>query len=284
MPILKTKLHRYSVERGSDEAKEIDALREATQGDGAGRPMVCIGRTDYPSKFPHIVEEVDIDTKCLFDNQWNESGPGARRLFDYYEESHHNPKYKTTRYGHWLEITEEMRQVRKQVTKCGYCGKHYDTPTASGFCGGCIGSEHLDEKDLHLLRLKPAGSSFGAKREELTNVEKASLLPIYRREQGLGKEARAAKKLKGLRLQVSKIVPEAEAKAAKDIADSKIEQEGKNWLLDNNYRAIDNVIFYSHTQRWAFGWRNTLSEEEKSELETLLCEFPFDYDIKTRGV
>ena len=280
MQTIKTKLHRYSVERGSPEAKEIDALRKATQGEGAGSPMICIGKMDYPQRFPHIVEEVELDPSFLFDNQWNEAGDKGRRLFDYYEESAHNPKFKTTRYGHWLEITPEMVAIRNQVHKCGYCGQHYPEPTTTGFCTKCLGSEYLEEKELKLLRLLPAANSFNGKRPELSSEEMAILLPAYRREQGLGKEARDVEKLKGLRLKVSKIVQDAKDEAAKKIADAEIEQDGKNWLLDHNFRGIDNVIFYSHTQRWAFGWRKALSDGEKSYLKDMLCEFPYDYDLK----
>lgn len=52
------------------------------------------------------------------------------------------------------------------------------------------------------------------------------------------------------------------------------------WLNEHGYMNLDNVIYYSHTKRFCFGWREKLSEQEKSYLCELLTEFPFDYDFK----
>jgi hypothetical protein len=68
----------------------------------------------------------------------------------------------------------------------------------------------------------------------------------------------------------------------KDIENSKIELKAFNWFIKNGIKEeyIDNCIYYSHTGRFCFGWRNPLTEKEKSELQGLLCEFNFDYDFK----
>ena len=279
MSILKTKLHRYCVPRYSDDAQEIDRLRAETQGTGAGSSHIAISGTAYKAPFGHTVEGVKLDTKFLFGNQWNEAKEGGRRLFDHYEEHAHGV-FKNIRYGHWLEITPELAAIRAKVHTCGYCGKHYDQPTEDGFCSACLGSEYLEQKALRLLRLLPVATSFGGDRPELSEAELANLLPRYREAQGLGKEARNATRLKGLRAKVAAIVDEAKAKAEKEIAAAQTKQDAFNWLLDHDYRNIDNVIFYSHTGRLCFGWRKALSKEEASHLETLLCEFPFDYELK----
>jgi hypothetical protein len=63
---------------------------------------------------------------------------------------------------------------------------------------------------------------------------------------------------------------------------SKIELAAFTWLIQNGIREeyIENCIFYSHTGRFCFGWRNPLTEKEKDELKGLLCEFLFDYDFE----
>jgi len=274
---MQTILHKFCVERGSKEAAEIDKIREQTQGAGAGNSHICVSGIGYKAHFGHKTETVTIDTSFLFNNQWNEAGDGGRRLFDYYEESTHARSFRLTRYGHWLEITPEMAAIRESVHVCGFCGKHY---SHSGFCDSCLGSEYLCESDLYLLRLLPASQSFGAKRPKLIGQESAKLLPAYREAQGMGKAARQSAKLKGLRLKVSKIVTDAEAKAKADIAAATVEQDGKNWLLDHNYRDIGNVIYYQHSHTWDFGWRDKLSAADKSLLTDLLTEFPYEYDFK----
>jgi len=72
------------------------------------------------------------------------------------------------------------------------------------------------------------------------------------------------------------------AKIQKDIEDSKVELKAFTWLIKNGIKEeyIDNCIYYSHTGRFCFGWREKLTEKEKRELEGALCEFGFDYDFK----
>ena len=54
------------------------------------------------------------------------------------------------------------------------------------------------------------------------------------------------------------------------------------WLLDRNINA-ENCIYYSHTRKFCFGWRNPVSESVKSALLDVLVEFPFDYEIKSEA-
>ncbi|MFA5346541.1 MAG: hypothetical protein WC294_00220 [Methanoregula sp.] len=72
------------------------------------------------------------------------------------------------------------------------------------------------------------------------------------------------------------------ANIAKGIENSKIELAAFTWLIENGIKAeyIENCIYYSHTGRFCFGWRNPLTEAEKAELKGALCEFMFDYDFK----
>lgn len=282
---VKTKLHTYCVERHSRYAQEIDHIREITQGSGAGSPMICISSANKSfsgaSYFPHTIEDVELNTKFLFENQWSEVSTDdkkGRQLFDYYEESPLSPGFRHRRYGHWLEITPEMALIRSNVYKCGYCGAQH-LNFGKGFCEKCLGSEYLEEKNLFLLRLKPINECFSGKREKLNEVEKAWLIPAWKSEQGLGKARYEEDKGKGLRKKLNTLVSEAEKKAKALVENAKTEFKGKTWLLDNEYRDIDNVIFYDHSKKFCFGWRKKLSKEEKTELQNLLVAFPFSWEF-----
>jgi hypothetical protein len=69
------------------------------------------------------------------------------------------------------------------------------------------------------------------------------------------------------------------AKLHQDIEDSKKEIKAFEWLIEHNI-SLDNVIYYNHTGRFCFGWRNKISEKEVPELSQKLIDFPFEYDIK----
>lgn len=45
-------------------------------------------------------------------------------------------------------------------------------------------------------------------------------------------------------------------------------------------RLASNAIYYTHTQRWGFGWRKPLDAAAHSALLDVISEFPGDYDIK----
>ena len=55
------------------------------------------------------------------------------------------------------------------------------------------------------------------------------------------------------------------------------------WLLDHGV-SVENVIFYDHTGRFCFGWKDRgVSPAVASALRDVLCEFPFDYDIQEKA-
>ena len=60
---------------------------------------------------------------------------------------------------------------------------------------------------------------------------------------------------------------------------AQIELTGFEWLI-NHHIDYDNCIYYDHTGRFCFGWRNALTKKEKAELAESLREFPFPYDFK----
>lgn len=211
--------------------------------------------------------ELTLETAFTFGNQWDTAD--GYRIFDWSEIIYHNPDIKS---GYYIDITPEMIEYNNTVYKCGYCGHEFYGHENKGlFCPDCLDSEYLKEDELHLLRLLPV-SDKKEKRAKLTEAEKAEILPFYVTRQTTGNDSRNANKLRKQRERI-------ESKYLEETENAKIEHDGLIWLLDNGAN-IDNVIYYSHTGRFCFGWRNPLSDSVKSKLLDLLCEFPFDYDIK----
>jgi len=224
---------------------------------------------------------VALETKYLFNNQWNTAPGGVagnRRVFDWAQDYPINFSQHIKR-GHYLEITPEMQAARDHTVTCGYCGHQEPDTAAASFCPKCIGSEYLEEKNLPLTRLQPVSSK--AARQPLTDGEAAILIPRWREAQGLGKRAREGAALSKRRQNIAQLIPKAEAKAAVDIEAARTETAALTWLMDAGYRDIENVIYYTHTGRFGFGWRKPLDAAEHSALLDILgAEFPFDYDIK----
>jgi hypothetical protein len=224
---------------------------------------------------------VTLETAHLFNNQWNTAPGGVagnRRVFDWAQDYPINFSQHIKR-GHYLEITPEMQAARDHTVTCGYCGHQEPDTAAASFCPKCIGSEYLEEKNLPLTRLQPVSSK--AARQPLTDGEAAILIPRWREAQGLGKRAREGAALSKRRQNIAQLIPKAEAKAAVDIEAARTETAALTWLMDAGYRDIENVIYYTHTGRFGFGWRKPLDAAEHSALLDILgAEFPFDYDIK----
>lgn len=278
---MKTMLHWYYFESGDHPGYLAMIERIKANADGRGPWMNCLaepGKSNNPATRNSIKsEEVELETTYLFDNQWN---GGSMRLFDWFEGVYPNRSMKS---GHWLEITPEMAKIRRETLKCGYCGKHYGPnhePAPGAFCSACLDSEYLKQTDLKLLRLYPivseSGSIFKYDHKpfpELTAEEIAELLPKYVERQTTGSDSRAAKRRAKQRADIIKKHQET-VEAATD------EKDGLLWLWDHNVN-LDNVIYYSHTRKFSFGWRQPVSFEVKSALLDIISEFPFDYEIKT---
>lgn len=226
-------------------------------------------------------EQVVLNPEHLFSNQWIEAGEGGRRLFDWYMQ--YLPDLPDIKRGYYLDITDEMRQTREETYKCGYCGNQYVKPEQT-FCDKCLGSEYLEEKELHLLRLVPvAGDHTGDNvRPGLTDEERQALVPLYREAQGLGKISREQEKKAILRQKVAALVSEAEKKAKALVEEAITEQEAYTWLLDHGYRDIDNIIYYDHSKTFSFGWLRSIPEDQKQELVELLKDFPFPWEWAKR--
>lgn len=276
---METTLHHYCLNTANKaEAEEWERLKEKLRPTHKmhhshnGRPQ--------PITLKNEAEAVTLDPAHLFNDQWNEAATeedNGRRLFDWFLQ--YRLGNDKIRQGHYLELTPEMVEARDYTAECGYCG--YQEPVGlHDFCPRCLGSEYLEEKELHLLRLMPVSwDRFRNDRPPLTEAEAADLLPRYKVAQGLGKEKREEQERSKARRRVAELIPEAEKKAQALLEAAKVETEAMTWLLDHGIKP-DNVIYYNHTGRFCFGWRSSIQGQEREDLLEALRKFPFDYDIK----
>lgn len=280
MATLRTTLHHYSFPSGEHPAYKAMCERIKANAEGRGQWMNAIPMKDDWRREPEgeRSEVVEIETDHIFSNQFNTAD--GRRVFDWYEAylayGNARPPRKV---GHWVEITPEIAAARRDTHKCGYCGKlygPYHTPApADGFCAACLDSPYLKPEDLKLLRLRRVvddGPPF-KDTPELTEEERAALMPRYVERQTTGADSRAKKARDKQRADVIE-------KTAKAIDAATEKREGMLWLLDQGIN-LDNVIYYEHTRKFCFGWRQPVSAEVKSKLLDLLCEFGHAYEIKS---
>lgn len=266
---MKTMLHVYRYDLDSEEDRAShEELTRSMRADGV-RLFNAMATTGKRSSLKS--GEVEICTGHLFSDQWNTVDAGdqpGHRVFDWYEDIYPNVKIKE---GHWLELTDEMKEARRQTFSCGYCGKQ--EPAAKGyvFCPHCLDSEHLKKGDLHLTRMLPVELHF-PKREELTEAELANLFPQYIKRQTTGSDSRNAKKLRKQRSAIIK-------KQSRAAYAAKTEADGLLWLMAHDV-SIDNVIYYSHTDKFCFGWRGPVSDEVARELLGMISEFEHAYEIR----
>ena len=75
-----------------------------------------------------------------------------------------------------------------------------------------------------------------------------------------------------------KLKAEKIADRDKTIRIAEVQCKGYCWLIDHKF-PTENAIFYSHTGRWAFGWRREIPADLKSRMLDQLSEFPGEYDF-----
>lgn len=68
-------------------------------------------------------------------------------------------------------------------------------------------------------------------------------------------------------------------RTAQKIADLERERDGLVWFLDHGI-GVGNCIYYPHTNRFCFGWRDLVSPAVESQILDVVSEFPYAYTIK----
>ena len=276
---MQTVIHQYNFDTSeTSEAAQYKALRATL----TAQHLKCFESHGGASHYNGALngKMLTLETAHLFANQWNTApidgdadAKSGRRVFDWAQDSvygtpNHNPLIKR---GHWLEQTAEMSEARRNTAACGYCGHQEPAQKGNIFCPECIGSEYLETKLLHLLRMQPVENT--GDRAPLTDAERAHLLPLYRDAQLHGHTARDKTRIAQVRADIVYKFETATRNA-------KAEHDGMLWLLTRGFKS-DNVIFYTHTGRFGFGWRAPVDAEILSGLLDIISEFPFAYDIVT---
>jgi hypothetical protein len=281
---IKTTIHAYSFDLKIPAQKaEWESLRAILSSEGFPRCFESLG--DHYAPFAALDGiALELETRHLFDDQWNTAAlPSAQkkewaengvRVFDWSLDAlfdANGRKRTDIKRGHYLVQTPEMRALRENTNACGYCGKQ--EPAAKGyvFCPHCLDSEYLKVDNLPLTRMLPVSQGRNG-RESLTEAERAHLMPLYIKAQTQGSTERG-------RARIAKRRADIAAKFKKESANARAEHDGNLWLMDHGITA--EPIFYSHTGRFCFGWREPLAAESVSALLELMgAEFPFPYDIK----
>jgi len=263
MTTIKTTVHLFKFDTSNDKQRKAwgDFRRELEETRHRFHAWGDSNHFDFEDG-----QEIELETKCVFGDQWNTAC--GKRVFDFNDPVFHNSHLHS---GYYLDVTPEMLEVRRNTLKCGYCGKHYQAAQGYVFCEACLDSAYLKETELHLLRLKNCEYRKNTS-EPLTEAERAHLLPLYVERQTTGADSRAVQAKKNIRAGV-------EREYKQKTEDARNRYDGLIWLLDHDVN-INNVIYYGHTGRFGFGWRTPVSADVKSALLDILCEFPFDYDIK----
>lgn len=282
---IRTTIHAYCFDlREEDEKKKWEQLKEKLKGQGI-KKLEAFGKF-YRHILPIDGREIELETKHLFNNQWNTApikgvSEKGLRVFDWARDAtstdwnRMNSNLASPPYiakGHYLEQTDEMKAIRHNTVACGYCGWQEPASTGNTFCPECLGNEYLEQNRLFLLRMKRIDDS--TEREPLTKAEEDHLVPLYVKAQTKAGHSHNNTYVKEKRKKI-----EDKYKRAMQIAQE--EHDGFIWLLDKDIN-IENCIYYSHRGIFSFGWRGgkRLSKEVKDELKKQLEHFPFDYEIK----
>jgi hypothetical protein len=261
----------------------VDKLRAEIKEGKRGHKMHSHSADNGPS-IPPMTVEIELEPRHLFENQWNST---KARVFDWFQ--HYEWQGAQRARGHWLEMTDEMLAARRETVHCGYCGKQYgplhEAAPQDGFCDACLDSPYLKESEIYMLRLRTIEQDWERgedneggfrKRVPLTTEEKDRLVPRYIARQTTGNDSRAKKARDQQRERVL-------AEFEKTTKAATTERDGMLWLWDKGF-SLNNVIYYSHTDKFGFGWRSDgVDQSVADKLLEVISEFPFDYEIKVRG-
>ncbi len=273
---MKTTIHSYCFMTDKPEDAEAYAkLRAELIAQGLKCFETWGGNSHYRKELNGKV--ITLETEHLFNNQWNTAPiPGITdtglRVFDWAQDYMLDGMNKRCKKGHWLTQTAEMKEARNNTAACGYCGKQEPAQKGYVFCPHCLDSVYLKSSELHLLRMVMVAD--GRERAPLTAAESAHLLPLY-------KEAQLRGNTKRGRVRIAKAREDIASEYARTVANAKEKRDAAAWIMDHMPGILENWIFYTHTKRHSFGWRNPVDAATLGELLEIISEFPYAYDIVT---
>lgn len=255
----------------SDKHPDYQALLQERKDAGV-RCMEMWGGSASENRDMGPERDVVINTEHVFGNQWNtqpdQYSDKGWRVFNWFL---HYQEFQERR-GHYLVITDEMREVCRLTYKCGYCGAAYWGEDMEGqFCHMCLGSEYLEQEKLYMLRLAPVGFDSSVRKywPPLTEAEASFLIPLYIRRQTVTTEKKALAKRQ-------RVLEKFEQESRSCL----MERDGFLWLLDHGI-STENVIYHATNGGvFCFGWLKPLSPAVRAELSVKLQGFPFTYKFE----
>lgn len=218
-------------------------------------------------------ENQTIDPAHLFDNQYNTIE--GFRIFDWYEICAFNRGKDNLNYRHGYYLSGDigaLKEAKRNQYICGYCGKRYQAPIEQITCSACLGSEYLTEEYLPLLVLHPVDESH---KSALLTEEQLEKLKADRTEAlRLANIQRKKLRLERMKRDAKKLIESTTEAFVKNLYEAKI----KAALMSAGFD-ISNLIYYSHADKWSYGWRDPLDNHESAsiilkELRTLEASIP----------
>lgn len=258
MKTIEVELQKYSLDiKDPEDNKKYIAIQARCKQLGH-KLFDCIPMNNKDTFWDYPIVQ-NIETEILFNNQYNTVE--GFRIFDWYESIVYHAKNRKN--GYYLTgDLEQLKAAKENQYICGYCGKRYDKKSAPKFCNACIGSEYLNEDCLHLLFLTPVSDDFNRPKMadpeivKLWELEKPKLIKRLEEE-----------KIQRLITKADKIKKETVEKIKSERYESLIQQT----LLRSGIDTA-NLIYYSHTKTWCFGWYKELTEPERQTIYNKLIQ------------
>jgi hypothetical protein len=202
--------------------------------------------------------EYIVETEHMFNNQYNVRGINGEekknlRIFEYcrmLNDSTYRGRgdLKPTNIGYYIaEGIEEIRAYQNRITHCNYCGAQY-IDSKQKICDKCLDSKYLEPDNYKLLWLTGLNEKYKSEELPAGTVKKIKRLQKERAIKDLKKQRAEYV----LRLMVKKI-------------DSEAEFNFKHLLIDAEFsvKELENLIFYTHSNTFCFGWRESIQDKEK---------------------
>jgi hypothetical protein len=253
------RIRRFRFEQATDPG--YLAIKEEAKARG----LHCFSAVGDPSELPPDGAEFSPgDPKGLHSDQMT-TAEGVR-IFDFRVIAEFSPlgARLARRSGYILEDDESFRDVqrtRRETLTCGYCGSRKPLSKVDGegthWCDRCTGSEYLNAGNLPLLELRPLSEFMptrAAPVPEWLSVE-------WERRQRDTAQRKAAGRLAQ---NMEKIEQERADLALESALITALAAAGLEWRL------LDNLIHYSHSREFVFGWRDLIAPADAAKIRALI--------------
>ena len=279
---MKTTLHKYHFDLDTHEGVSGWAqLKERMRV--AGNVMTEVRgmcHTSFSYAYALDGEEAEVKTDHLHHNQWTVNVRGVNfGLHEWLLEKVDNERIKM---GYYLDLTDEMKTLRKDRYRCGWCGHQYVESKGmisvsearyaalvdgDSLCMRCCGNDNATTDKFKLMKLDCVELDRPAK-PELTEKQMEFLIGVSRDKfmQTLAPNERSRKEYRVSRDEY------AERIAVMD------------WLHRNGmaHNSAYRTVPQNGEPRWKFGWMSPIPEHHLPQMHVNLLTFPAKYSIKVQ--